>query len=143
MASDGSSGNVARLAAIAREFHERQHLSTAHDVAWLVHEEAEMSLVPGDDHVLRGRARIIDWLLEERQAFVYTGEVEHYELLDQTTLLLSGRARFVVQHGFADSTVFWVDVFLDELLWRVRTFPSAAEARDAYDTGKVAARSSG
>ena len=56
---------------------------------------------------------------------------------------VSGQARYPVQDGVANSTVFWIDVFRDELLWRVRAFRSAGDARTAHDTGEVASRSSG
>jgi len=143
MSSDGRSGSVARLALVARRFHERQRLLAPQEVLTLVHEDAEVSPLPDDGRVLRGREAILEWLLDERQAFVYTGEVERYELLDQTKLLVSGQARYPVQDGVANSTVFWIDVFRDELLWRVRAFRSAGDARTAYDTGEVASRSSG
>ena len=131
--SDGGTG-VARFAAVAHDFHERQHLRSARELADLIHEDAKVSDI---GRHLHGRDEIVQALLEEQQAFVYMGYVDRYELLDETSLLISGRARVAVANGYLDSTVFWVDVFRNGLLWRVSAFPSPEEARDGFDAGQT------
>ena len=131
-------GSIAQLAAVARDFHERQNLRSPRKLADLIHEDAEVSDI---GRRLHGRDEIVEVLEEERQAFVYMGNVDRYELLDESTLLVSGRARVAVAGGYLDWRVFWLDVFRDGLLWRVSAFPSPEEAGAADDVGQTAASS--
>jgi hypothetical protein len=61
---------------------------------------------------------------------IYSAEIERWEALDPTTLLLRGQARYAVERGLS----YWLDSFRDRLLWRVAAFRKEAEARAAYES---------
>ncbi|MGE5272212.1 MAG: hypothetical protein ACM3QU_00340 [Verrucomicrobiota bacterium] len=131
----GASPPAAVLEAIARRFHERQLEEPPERVAKLIHEDAEMALVINDFRPVRGRDRIIASLADARHQMIYSAEIERCEALDSTTLLLRGQARYAVERGLSHSTVYWLDGFRDQLLWRVTAFRKEAEARAAYEAG--------
>lgn len=123
------------LEAIARSFHERQLEEPPARLAELIHAEAEMTLVVNDFRPVRGRDQIIASLTDARHRMIYSAEVERCEVLDPTTLLLRGHARYPVEGGLSHSTVYWLDSFRDQLLWRVLAFRKEAEATAAYEAG--------
>ena len=66
----------------------------------------------------------------DRESELYSGTVETFEWLDETTVLVCGQARYVTDAGgCAVSRVWWVDQFRGNLLWRVRAFTNESEAR--------------
>jgi hypothetical protein len=132
--ADGNHGaREARLEAIARRFHERQLEDSPERIAELIHPEAEMALVVNDFRSVRGRDQIVAELSEARERMIYSAVVERCEKVDESTLLLRGQARYAVDRGLTHSTVCWLDIFRDELLWRVHAFRTEAQARAAYE----------
>jgi hypothetical protein len=138
----GSGGPARPLESIARRFHERQLEEPLERVVRLIHEDAEMTLVVNDFRPLCGRDRIIEALGVARDRMIYSAEIERCEALDPTTLLLRGQARYAVDRGLSHSTVYWLDSFRDQLLWRVGAFRNEAQARAAYHSGQHIVQSS-
>ena len=102
-----------------------------------------MALVVNDFRSVQGRDRIVALLGEVRHRMIYSAEVEKCEWIDETTLLLRGQARYPVGRGLAHSTVYWLDRFQDELLWRVQAFRTETEARAAYESQRSASSRAG
>jgi hypothetical protein len=122
-----------RLEAIARRFHERQLEDAPERIAELIHSEAQMALVVNDFRSVRGRDQIVAELSAARKRMIYSARVERCEKVDESTLLLRGQARYAVDRGLTHSTVCWLDIFRDGLLWRVHAFRTEAQARAAYE----------
>ena len=118
------------LEQVSRRFHERQ-LVDPESIAALIHDSAEMILLSNHLQPLRGRQEIVTSLEEkDREHELYSGTVETFEWLDETTVLVCGQARYVTDAGgCAVSRVWWVDQFRDNLLWRVHAFTNESEAR--------------
>jgi hypothetical protein len=133
LADGNHGGRVARLEAIGRRFHERQLEDSPEQIAEWIHPEAEMALVVNDFASVRGRDQIVAVLSEARHRMIYSAEVEWCENVDKSTLLLRGQARYAVDRGLTHSTVCWLDIFRDELLWRMHAFRTEAQARAAYE----------
>jgi hypothetical protein len=133
LSAAGAPPPAAVLEEIARRFHERQLEEPPERLAKLIHEDAEMALVVNDFRPVRGRDQIIASLADARHQMIYSAEIEHCEALDPTTLRLRGQARYPLERGLAHSTVYWIDCFRDQLLWRVTAFRKEAEARAAYE----------
>ena len=131
------------MEAIARRFHERQLQDAPERIAALIHPEAEMALVVNDFRSVQGRDRIVALLGEVRHRMIYSAEVEKCEWIDETTLLLRGQARYPAGRGHAHSTLYWLDRFQDELLWRVQAFRTETEARGAYESQQSASSRAG
>lgn len=129
----GARPSAADLEAIARRFHERQLEEPPERIAEMIHEDAEMTLVANDFRPVHGRDQIIASLADARHQMLYSAQIERCEALDSTTLLLCGHARYAVEHGLSHSTVYWLDSFRDQLLWRVTAFRKEADARAAYE----------
>jgi len=126
------------MEAMARRFHERQLQDAPERIAALIHPSAEMALVVNDFGSVQGRDQIVALLGEARQRMIYSAWVERCEKIDETTLLLRGQARYPLERGLAHSTVYWLDSFQDELLWRVQAFRTETEARAAYESQQSA-----
>ena len=131
----GTHPSVAVLEAIARRFHERELEEPLERLAKLIHPDAEMALVLNDFRPVRGRDQIMEVIAQARHRMIYSAEIEACEVLAPATLLLRGQARYAVEGGLAHSTVYWLDGFRDQLLWRVAAFRKEVEARAAYETG--------
>jgi hypothetical protein len=111
----------------ARAFHEH-----AGDWSSLLHPEAEVTLLITFDRPVAGKDAIVSALTEGRAASLYTGSVSNVEVLDDSTVLASGSARYALRGGgLAHSTVFWLDEFDGGLLRRSRVFRSREEALTA------------
>jgi hypothetical protein len=120
------------LEAVARLFHESDDTADRDQLAALIHEEAEMSLVMTHFRAVRGRQAILEALYEERESALYDATVESHERLGPDTLIVRGQVRYAAEErGVAQTTIWWIDEFRDGLLWRVRAFRSEAAARDA------------
>jgi hypothetical protein len=123
------------LEELARTFHERQLDEPLERLAELIHEDAEMALVVNEFRPVRGRDRIIESLSDARHRMIYSATVDGCESLDAATVLLRGRARYALERGLSTSTVYWLDIFRDGLLWRVTAFRTEDEATAAYEAG--------
>ena len=61
---------------------------------------------------------------------MYSGTVEIFEWLDESTVLVCGQARYVTDAGgCAVSRVWWIDQIRDNLLWRVHAFTNQSDAK--------------
>ncbi len=116
---------------VSRRFHEHQLVDPPESIAALIHDSAEMILLSNHLRPLRGRQEIVASLGEkDRESELYSGKVETFEWLDETTVLVCGQARYVTQAGgCAVSRVWWVDEFRDNLLWIVHAFTIESDAR--------------
>jgi hypothetical protein len=133
--AESEAGQMRLLESIARRFHERQLEEPLERTALLIHEDAEMALVINDFQPVCGRDQIIQALAVARNRMIYSAEIERCEALDPTTLLLRAQARYAIDRGLSHSTVFWLDSFRDQLLWRVTAFRKEAAARATYSSG--------
>jgi hypothetical protein len=110
-----------------RAFHE-------HDGDWpsLLHQDVEVTLLITFERPVTGKDNVVKALTEGRAANLYTGSVSSVELLDDSTALASGSARYALRGGgFAHSAAFWLDEFEDGLLRRSRVFRSREDALSA------------
>ena|SRR5438270_1925044 len=108
----------------ARAFHE-------HDGDWpaLLHPDVEVTLLITFDRPVTGKDNVVRALTEGRAANLYTGSVSNLELLDDSTVLASGSARYALRGGgFAHSAAFWLDEFDGGLLRRSLVFRSREDA---------------
>jgi hypothetical protein len=112
------------VAESARAFHEH-----AGDWASLLHPDIEVSLLITFNRRIAGKQAVVQALTEGRAASLYTGSVTDVEVLDDSTVLASGNARYALKRGgLAHSTVFWLSEFEDGLIRRSRVFRSREEA---------------
>jgi ketosteroid isomerase-like protein len=116
---------------VSRHFHEHQLVDPSESIAALIHDSAEMILLSNHLRPLRGRQEIMASLRKrDRESELYSGTVETFEWLDETTVLVCGQARYVTQAGGCTvSRVWWVDQFRDNLLWRAHAFTNESDAR--------------
>jgi hypothetical protein len=93
-----------------------------------------MALLVNNLQPIRGRDKIISFLLYGRDALVWRVRIDDCEWLDPSTLLLRGAARFREEGSgrMIQADVWWLDEFREGLLWRVRAFLGADLALDAY-----------
>ena len=113
----------------AKAFHE-------HDGDWpsLLHPDIEVKLLITFDRPVTGKDNVVRALTEGRAANLYTGSVSSTEVLDDSTVLASGSARYALRGGgFAHSAAFWLDEFEDGLLRRSRAFRTRDEALAARE----------
>jgi hypothetical protein len=116
-----------------RTLHEHVSTQRTGDIAPLIHPEAEMHLLVSHGRLLRGRDAIVDSLQHGRAAELYRAQVIGFEWLDEHTSLTSATARYALERGgFAEGTVYWLDEFRDNLVWRVQVFSTEQEARERY-----------
>ena len=111
----------------AKAFHE-------HDGDWpsLLHQDIEVRLLITFEQPVTGKDNVVKALTEGRAANLYTGSVSSVELLDDSTVLASGSARYALHGGgFAHGAAFWLDEFEDGLLRRSRVFRSREDALSA------------
>ena len=89
---------------MSRRFHEHQVVDPPESIAALIHDSAEMILLSNHLRPLRGRQEIMASLGEkDRESELYSGTVETFEWLDETTVLVSGQARYVTRLAGAPS----------------------------------------
>ena len=123
-----------RAVEISRRFHECSDDVDPDDIAGWIHEDAQMSLVMTHFTPIRGRKAIMEVLFRRRESLLYDAKVDSCDWLDDSTLLTRGHARYALpDRGVTHSTVWWLDEFRDELLWRVHAFVEEAEARQAHE----------
>ena len=121
-----------RLEAVARRFHTYEFGDPLNELAGLVHPDARMSFLGDGLGPLEGRQEIVAELTQSREAKLYSATIERCEWIDQWTLLLTGRVRYVPSAGggLTDATVWWVDEFLDGMLLRIDVFTSADAVKE-------------
>ena len=124
-----------------RAMHEHRIDTPISEIASLIHEDAEMRLLVSFGEPLRGRTVILEALEKGRQAAIYRARVLRFEWLDEQTALTFGHARYALRNGgFAEGSVFWLDELRDGLIWRIRAFKRADDAREAFRLEAGAAR---
>ena len=112
------------IAESARAFHEH-----AGDWPSLLHPDIEVNLLITFNRRVTGKDAVVRALSKGRAASLYTGSVTDVEVLDDTTVLATGSARYALRGGgLAHSTVFWLNEFENGLLRRSRVFRSRDEA---------------
>ena len=121
--------------AMVRLLHEHRRGGDKHDLAAVIHPEAEMRLLITYGTVLHGGATITAALENaHRNAELYDATVRKFEWLDARTVLAFGHARYALPGGgHAEGRVYWLDEFRDRLIWRAHVFMHEAGARSAYE----------
>ena len=128
--------NTERAEMMLRGLHEHSTDESMDEVATFIHPKAEMRLLVSFGKPLRGRPAIVAALEKGREAAFYRARVNHFEWLDDHTLLTFAFARYALEGGgFAEGNVYWLDELHEGLIWRVTVFRSEDEARRAYEDG--------
>ena len=119
-----------------RALHEHKRDNVPADqLAPMIHPQAEMRLVIAFGATLQGRDTIVDALRSARRnASLYDARVRRFEWLDETTVLTFGQGRYALEGGgYAEGRLYWLDEFLDGLIYRAQVFMQEAGARRAYE----------
>jgi hypothetical protein len=121
--------------AMVRLLHEHRRGGGEHDLAAVIHPDAEMRLLITYGTVLHGGATIVSALEgARRNAELYDATVRRFEWLDDQTVLAFGHARYALPGGgHAEGRVYWLDEFRDRLIWRAHVFMRETGARRAYE----------
>lgn len=99
-------------------------------VAALMHPQAKVAPLPART-VLHGREEVIAYI-EAMRDRAGTVRVDTFEELGDDGVLLEGREQWQApDNALIDTPVVWVIRFRDQLIWRMCTYRSRAEALSA------------
>ena len=92
-----------------------------------------MTLVMTHFRTVQSRDAIVEALYRRRESLLYSARVEGLDWLDDHTLLVFGQVRYAEREGgLVQSTIWWLDQFRDDMLWRVQAFRNETSARRAH-----------
>jgi hypothetical protein len=101
----------------------------------LIHENAEFSLLLFEGRTVKGRSAIAS-ALNSWKAGIYKPRADDFELLDETSVLVSGFGQYPRGRGHGAGRVWWLDELRDGLVWRARGFTTEQAARAAHRSGQ-------